>query len=318
MATEKQTARACINLMNACLSVEGEGHSKFLFATKRNETKLKELVKHLEETRQEAISKEFYVYQAKRENIFRDWQKKLGKPEDDYNFGEHTKDVEAELKALYEEYEVVLKDTEKRVEEWTQNLEDEVDVTIHKVAMEHLPQKIYPAQLSHFKPMVSDWNIAWDQIELTPKVITYGEAVGILGDWTQHSVLGKHRINIKTSMKLVVLAEKLSAVSKAVKDFRDNKMGVGSKFKEFVTKRLAIMRDETLTLDAKSAKLGELLEKLPKKTRTELNKVEEEVEAFLSSPVPEFKVPVLSIEEFDTQLSTEFIGCVFDFISEEE
>lgn len=317
MATKQISAREAINLTNACLSVEGEGHAKFLFATKRNEHHLKQIIKDLEESRQESIGKDYYVYQAKRENIFRDWQSKLKKESGDFNFGEHTPEVEKELKALYEEFESVLKDTERKLEEWSDALENPVDAIVHEVNFEHLPTRLAPAQLDHFKPMVSDWNTAWDSIQMRPLVMTYHEVLQVLGEWTANTILAKFKMGVGVGMKLVVLNEALKKVQKQVAQFREDKMGANSEFKEVVVKRNAIMRDETTSVAQKAEAIGQLLASLDEATKAKVDKVEKETEEFMNSMIPDFKIPIIKIDEFDCALDATFVGCLMPFIIED-
>ena len=306
-----------INLNNACERTKEEGHAKFLYATGLNKRRLNELMESIEEGRKDNVPPAFYEYQAKRENIFTAWQTRLGKEATDFNFGDHTADVEAELKALFGEYEVVLQDTEANIKEWETTLSIPTEVNIHQVPIEHLPKLMYPAQLQHFKPMVSDWNKAWDNVALIPHVATHRDILMQARLITDNKMLARFRFDVPLCMKLIVLTRKVNDVASAIAKFRDDALGASSIFKEIVAKRNLIMVDPKTDVGAKAEAIGKLLDGLDEETRKSVNDSEIKVEQFMDSLVEDLKIPKITIDDFNCELDAQFMDAVFPFLFED-
>lgn len=142
---------------------------KLAFAIAKNKSHIEHIVKALDEVRKPA--EEYREFESKRYDIVKDFAKrdKEGNLKIinglEYEIDpKKRKEFDEKVEALKAEYQEVIERTEKQVKEYSDVLDEEVEVSLHFINEDILPDEITPAEiegLSHF--------IAWnDEAEAEP------------------------------------------------------------------------------------------------------------------------------------------------------
>jgi len=138
---------------------------KLAFAIAKNKSHIEHIVKALDEVRKPA--EEYREFESKRYDVVKEY----GKRDKEGNLKiingieyeidpKKRKEFDEKVEALKEEYKEVIERTETQVKEYADVLDEKVEVDLHFINEDLLPEEITPAEiegLSHF--------IAWNDVE---------------------------------------------------------------------------------------------------------------------------------------------------------
>ncbi len=151
-----------LNLLQGLATVKDLPGVKFSYAVVKNSKKLESIRDSLQKAG--GMSEDYRKFLKAKEDMF---IKNSKKDKDDkpitttngqiteYDFVDKAKN-EKEFKVLLKKHDAVIKAEQEKEKELQELLKDKIDVDLHKVKIEFVPEKITATQLNAIMPMIED------------------------------------------------------------------------------------------------------------------------------------------------------------------
>lgn len=157
----KITKQQVLSLYEALIGVSHLSGAKFAYAVAKNLVKIKSEVEALEKAH--LPFDDFKVYDVERIKLCEEYAIKVdGKPQMEMRDGTMVYKIEDQeafdkaLKELQAKHQDAYDKRQKQLEELNEMLKDEVEVDLHTILPEYIPQNITATQLADLMPMIDE------------------------------------------------------------------------------------------------------------------------------------------------------------------
>lgn len=157
MAKIKMTNGELYGLAIGCTQVGNLKGIKFAYAVAKTKNLIKPLVEALEEVKKPAEN--FQKFESERIKLCREHAEKDEKGQPKIMGGVYVglgEEFNTELEKLKEEHKQAIEEREQQMQDYAKLLEEEVDVELHKVKLDEVPEDITGKQLEMLMPMIEE------------------------------------------------------------------------------------------------------------------------------------------------------------------
>jgi len=155
------TKQELFNLFNGLQSVSNLSGAKWAYAVAKNMAKLRSEVEALQKAY--VASEEFVAYENQRLELAQKYSvKEKGKPKtikvggvEEYIIGDRDR-FNQEFKKLQKKHKKAVDERKKQVDDFNEILKEEVEIDLHMIDSDYIPEGITPAQVSAIMLIISE------------------------------------------------------------------------------------------------------------------------------------------------------------------